>query len=247
MADERPADDPALATAARHALHDEELVTAFAAGDDEADAARARLLIERCATCSELARDIAAITGAVRALDDATTASAYIKAPRDFRLAPQDGAPERSPLVAGASGRPTGVLARLASAFGGLATFARPVGATLATFGLVGLLVGTVSLGPLGGSAAMAPGPAFATAAPEAVDHGGPGSAPEATEGTRNEHQPLSSGGDPELGPTSLDTGRPEPATISWLFAGSIAALVLGAALLWAGSSRRAASSGPRA
>jgi hypothetical protein len=235
VADERPADDPALATAARHALHDEELVAAFAAGDDEADAARARSLIERCATCSELARDIEAITGAVRSLDDAAAASAYVKAPRDFRLVPEGGA-----------ARPAGVLARLASALGGLATFARPVGATLATFGLVGLLVGTVSLGPMGGSPAMAPGPAFGTAAPGAADHGSGNGAPEATEDTRNEYLPLSSGSDaPDLGPTTPEIGRPAAVTVSWLFAGSVAALVLGAALLWLGSSRRRSSSRP--
>jgi hypothetical protein len=238
VADERPVDDPALATAARHALHDEELIAAFAAGDDDADAARARSLIERCATCSELARDIEAITGAVRALHDAATASAYVKAPRDFRLVPEGGA-----------ARPAGALARLASGFGGLATFARPVGATLATFGLVGLLVGTVSLGPLGGSPAMGPGAAFATAAPVAVDQGsGAGGAPEATEDTRSEYLPLSSGSDgPDLGPTSPEIGRPTPTTVSWLFAGSLGALVLGAALLWAGSSRRRKSAGPDA
>jgi hypothetical protein len=234
VADERPADDPALATAARHALHDEELVAAFAAGDEEADAARARSLIDRCVTCADLARDIEAITGAVRSLDDAATASAYVKAPRDFRIIPEGAAPAR----------PTGIRARLAAALGGLATFARPVGATLATFGLVGLLVGTVSLGPLGGSPAMAPGPGFGTSAPGAGDHGsGPGGAPEATEDTRSEYQPLSSSGDPQLGPTSPEVGRPAPAPVSLLFAGSVAALVLGAALLWVGSSRRPTSS----
>jgi len=45
-------EDPALAIAARHALHDEELVVAFATdGDDAQDATRARTLIERCQAC----------------------------------------------------------------------------------------------------------------------------------------------------------------------------------------------------
>ncbi|HXG26089.1 MAG TPA: hypothetical protein VNL94_04445, partial [Candidatus Binatia bacterium] len=68
--------------------------------------------------------------------------------------------------------------------FAGLATLLRPLGATLATFGLVGLLVGTVSLDPMGG-AASAPG--------EDVGAGWP--APQATSAA--EYQPG----------TSFDTG----------------------------------------
>ena len=46
---DRGSDDPQLAAIARHALHDEELIVAFAAGDveDRADAERARALVER--------------------------------------------------------------------------------------------------------------------------------------------------------------------------------------------------------
>jgi len=48
---DRGSDDPRLAAVARHALHDEELVAAFAANDvdDPADVERARSFVDRCA------------------------------------------------------------------------------------------------------------------------------------------------------------------------------------------------------
>lgn len=229
---EEPAQDPALAVAARHALHDEELVAAFAAADtDEDESARARSLIERCTTCAALADDIAAITGAVRSFGDAASAAGSIRAPRDFRLTPEDVG----------LARPAGLPGRIGALLGGIAAFGRPVGATLATFGLVGLLVGTMSLAPLGASPASAPGSDFGTVAPGSVPvlnggAAGPGESP----GTRSEIQvlPEESGDGRDLGLT-LDSGRPEPSVTALVFAGSVSLLVLGAALLWAGSRNR--------
>src|SRR6478735_11263584 len=43
---------------------------------------------------------------------------------------------------------------------GGGAAFTRPLGAALATFGIAGILIGTLSLGFTGGSSASAPQPA---------------------------------------------------------------------------------------
>ena len=66
---DRGSDDPRLAAAARHALHDEELVAAFAGDDvgDAADAERARSFVDRCAMCRELHDDLRQIRSAVQA------------------------------------------------------------------------------------------------------------------------------------------------------------------------------------
>lgn len=233
MAEHETPPDPALATAARHALHDEELVAAFAAAaTDDAETERARGLIDRCATCADLARDIAAITAATRSLDPASVASAYIRAPRDFRL----------PVADAARVRPASLPARIAAAFfGGVAAFGRPVGATLATFGLVGLLVGTVGFGGLagfGGAPAAGPGAAFAT---PSSDLGAAGYPPTPTNDVRTEIEltPLASGHEDGGKLTRTDSGLPGPSMTALLFAGSIGLLVLGLALLAAGARAR--------
>ncbi len=128
-------DDAALAVVARHALHDEELVAALATGslDDEAELARARSFVERCTACRALHDDIAAIGAAIKA--DATGMQA---APRDFRLTVEDAQRLGGRVSAG------GFLTRLRQS---MASFARPIGASMAALGVVGLLVGSVSLG----------------------------------------------------------------------------------------------------
>jgi len=81
--------DPALGAAARHALHDEELVAAYAAGaleaEDPEDVARARSLVERCSVCHDLHADLLAIASAHRA-----TAAMVLAASRDYRLSEDD-------------------------------------------------------------------------------------------------------------------------------------------------------------
>src|SRR6185295_7720919 len=83
---DRGSDDPRLSAAARHALHDEELVAAFAAGDidDPADADRARSFVDRCGMCRELHDDLRQIRRAVQASGTAAQRAASVAAPRDF-------------------------------------------------------------------------------------------------------------------------------------------------------------------
>ena len=127
--------------AARHALHDEELVAGLATGslDEEGEIARARQLVDRCAACRELHTDVAAIGGALRAGARFTAA-----APRDFRLTADDA------RRLGGTVRTRGFLARLR---GSLAGVAKPLGASLTAMGLVGILVSSATFG----GAAMAP------------------------------------------------------------------------------------------
>src|SRR6185295_14873358 len=141
---ERGSDDPRLAAAARHALHDEELVAAFAAGDvdDPADAERARSFVDRCAMCRELHEDLRQIRSAVQGSGSAAQRAATMTAPRDFRLTVEDAARLRPGSPVGRIAERLGWRARLNL---GVAAFGRPVGATMATFGVVGLLVGSLA------------------------------------------------------------------------------------------------------
>lgn len=153
-------DEAALALAARHALHDEELVAALAIGslDDEAEQTRARSFIDRCAACRSLHDDVAAIGAALK-----VEARGTVPAPRDFRLTVDDA------RRLGGTVSARGFLDAFRRS---MASFARPVGASMAALGIVGLLVGSVSLG---GSASMA-GPTSAGApaptAPAAASSG---------------------------------------------------------------------------
>ena len=223
-------DDPVLIAAARHALHDEELVAAFAVdGDAAEDAARAKALIERCATCRDLHADVVAIGSTIRAAGTAQAVGVVRQAPRDFRLTPMDAARLQ----------PGNVFQRtVARLFAGAAMFGRPVGATLATFGLVGLLVGTLSLGQLqGGGAptseslgAAAPASTFDTfgsqpGASLTVDRANHGPIP--TGDRQKEPVPPAAAGGTD---SSLGSN-----TIPLLFAGSVLLLVLGVALLFTG------------
>ncbi len=132
------ADEAALAVAARHALHDEELVAAFATGslDDDAEIARARQFVDRCVACRDLHHDLEQIGGAIRA-----SAQFTATAPRDFRLSVEDA------MRLGGTVRAGGFLARLRNAVGGVA---RPLGASMAALGIVGILVGSATTGSLG-------------------------------------------------------------------------------------------------
>jgi hypothetical protein len=135
------ADEAALAIVARHALHDEELVAALAAGaldgEDEADdRTRARSLVERCQACRAVHDDVAAIVGATR---DSATFTAT--APRDFRLTVEDAHRLGGTVI---TRGPLAVFGRW------LAGVARPIGASVAALGLVGVLVGSAVLGAAG-------------------------------------------------------------------------------------------------
>jgi len=232
---EHEQDDPRLVAAARHALHDEEVVAAFAVDGDAADdAGRARALIERCVTCRDLHADLVAIGGTIRAVGSAEAVGAVRPAPRDFRLTASQAVRLRGGNVF------QRVAARLVD---GVATFGRPVGATLAALGVVGLLVGTVGLAPLGGAASAPIEAAGATAAPAAAgtfELTAGNDSVSSPPGDRTAFGPQASAGDTGgKSPATVGGSPPGPAPIAVLFAGSIVLLVVGAALVVAGSRRR--------
>ena len=116
-------------------------MAAFAGGDaDEHETARARTIVERCSTCRDLYADLSAIALSVKAIPSAEATGTVRHAPRDFRITPQVAAQLRGGPSA------VGLAQRIIEA---IRSFGRPAGFALASFGLVGLLVGTVGLGPL--------------------------------------------------------------------------------------------------
>ena len=238
MADPKTGHDEAeLAAIARHALHDEELIAAFAAGDieDSAEHERARSIIERCATCRDIHRDVAVIRSVIRALGTAGERAATVSAPRDFRLSAEDAARLRPGSPIARVARRLGWRARLDL---GIAAFGRPVGAAMATFGVVGLLVGSLTLGGGPGSLFSAQSAGGATSAP-----GAEGIGPAATSTIdRTNFGPESTAKDannPGPVPGVRDTGTQGVATVA-LLGGSIAFLVLGIALFVAARRRLA-------
>jgi hypothetical protein len=126
-----------------HDRHDSLLVAALAAGDLAAtDRVRAIRLIETCDDCATLHADLIAIARATASVPPPITTR-----PRDFRLSPEQARRLR----------PSGWRRVLAAFAGPRLAFTKPLGVGLATIGLAGLLLGNVSLGSLGGSAASAP------------------------------------------------------------------------------------------
>jgi hypothetical protein len=232
-------DEAALAIVARHALHDEELVAALAAGaldadDEAADRARARSFVDRCTACRALHDDVATIGASLRA-----EASFTIPAPRDFRLSVED-----AHRLGG-----TVITRRVAGGFRALLLgIARPVGASMAALGVVGVLVGSAVLGSAGLGAPQAVdmgstgGAAAPTGAPAALTTfevtSGPAEPPKASERTTEiEAQP--------------DDGRQVLASsgATWLLGLSAVVVVAGAALFLVGvraSRSRAPGSGAR-
>jgi hypothetical protein len=219
-------DEAALAAIARHALHDEELVAAFAAGDaeDAADEARARGFVERCTTCRDLHRDLVGIRAAMRASGTAEQRAATITAPRDFRLSVEEAARLRPETPIGRIVTKLGFRARLGA---GLAAFGRPIGAAMATFGFVGLLVGSVTLN---GAFLSSAGSAAAPSSAPGIDQTGP--APEATEDL-GVFGPLATGVDGKGGgeTANRDLLEERPWSVV-LLGGSAALLVVGLALI---------------
>lgn len=219
-------DDAALAIAARHALHDEELVVALATGslEDEADVERARALVDRCTACRDLHGDIAAIGDALRA-----DARGTVAAPRDLRLTIEEARRLGGPVPVGGS------VASLRRALAGLAGTA---GASMAALGIVGLLVGSVALSGGTASAPMAggPGPAAASGAPAenqtgAEDPGGP----------KSTDMSIAVGPGPTAAAAATRLGTARDSTVpvaasnpaTWLLVGSAALLVGGLVLLY--------------
>jgi hypothetical protein len=229
-------EDPRLVAAARHALHDEELVAAFAVdGDASEEAGRARTLIERCQICADLHADLVAVGSAIRAAGSAEAVGALRPAPRDFRLTASDAVRLRGGNVFQRAA------ARLLD---GVATFGRPVGATFAALGVVGLLVGTMALAPLGSPASMSGG-AAGPPAPGATSGTAAGYEPEATSGfERNNGGPTGSAEEDVTTKLAAEDDGALSSPIPWVFAGSLVLLVLGVALLRSGARQR--RMGPR-
>ena len=238
-------DEAALAIVARHALHDEELVAAYGAGalDAAVDAdeqARARALVERCPACRAVHDDIAAIVTATRIEARFTTS-----APKDYRLTVDDA------LRLGGTVVSRGVFARFTRALLGVA---RPVGASVAALGLVGVLVGSAVLGAAG----VAQAPAFdsgattggAAAMPSAAP-GAPGAQASTFEAALTQTDaPKASDRTAVVVPTTPTPNTPTPNrdalapdSGAWLIAISAVAIILGALLFIAGvrSARRRA------
>lgn len=235
--DELGQDDAALAVAARHALHDEELVVALATGslEESGEIERATALVDRCTACRDLHRDIVSVGDSLRA-----DARGSVTAPRDFRLTVEDARRLGGPVRVG------GFLATFRRSF---AAFAGTAGASMAALGIVGLLIGSVALSGGGASAPMAGGDRSTTAsgAPAENEAGLNPAGPKATD-LSIAAGPIGSAG---AGATRLDTPRdsavppaaPNPA--AWLLAGS-AALLLGGLVLLFVTFRRARRDGAR-
>jgi hypothetical protein len=225
---DRGTEDPRLAAIARHALHDEELIAAFAAGDvdDPADAARAQSFVERCATCRDLHRDLQAIAEAIRASGSAAERSRTLSAPRDFRLTAEDAARLRPSAPAARITVRLGWRSRVSRA---IAAFGRPAGAAMATLGVVGVLIGSLTLG--GVPLASVGGAAAPPSTSAAVDQGGPLPEATASRGSSRPFETLTGGAAGPGAPASSGSGPGGPVLV---FGGSIVLLVMGIGLILA-------------
>ena len=135
-----------------HDRHDPMLVAALAAGDlAGTDRDQAISLTRTCADCAALQDDLVAVARATAAAPPPVSTR-----PRDFRLTAADA--DRL--------RPT-AWRRLVAIVRSPSALSRPLGVSLSTLGLVGLLVGNVQLGAFGGSSAALP--AAAAGAPAAA------------------------------------------------------------------------------
>jgi hypothetical protein len=150
---------------ASHEAHDPMVMAALAAGDlagTDRDQALART--RSCPDCAALRDDLVAIATATAQLPPPIPAPA-----RDFRLSPEQAARLR----------PAGWRRFFGPAQRGSLT--RPLGVALATFGIAGLLIGTLPLGGLAGGSAStaAPAPAGSSADRNAASAAAGAAAPE--------------------------------------------------------------------
>ena len=218
---------------ARHDRHEVELVAAHAAGEGTGvELERAEELVDSCDRCLDLARDLRALTLRLQDMPDAEHVAATQRAPRDFRITAEQAAALRpaAPVVRWTT--------RLSLAF---ASFGRPLGASLATLGVVGILVGTLSFGAgspasLSLQAATQPpgaGGAFtnpelpAPAASKDIDVTAVG--PVATSARELSGGAGGSTTDAGSGPQNASSASGASA---WLFGGSVALLVVGLGLI---------------
>lgn len=152
-----------------HTDHDSTLIAGHAAGDlPDSERTRAQALLDTCASCAELHRDLVAIAAATRALPNLAAA------PRDFRLAPEQAERLRRGSWLRAALRP----------FASSRSATRPLAAAFTSLGIAGVFVVTVMPGLFGGAASApalerqgtaAGGPAGATAPVMAPGESAPG------------------------------------------------------------------------
>ena len=221
-ANDATAADAALAIAARHALHDEELVVALATGslDVDLEIEKAQSLVDRCTACRDLHKDIAAIGTALR-----MDAKGTVAAPRDFRLTLDDARRLGGPVSVG------GFMATLRRS---MRSFAPQLGASMAALGVVGLLVGSVALG---GGAASAPISAGSSAvgasqAPEQIQIGAEGTGPKASDrSAAYVPAPSTVAGETDT-PTPRNSAALDSNPVVWLLGGSVVLLIAGLVLL---------------
>jgi hypothetical protein len=223
---ERGSDDPRLAAAARHALHDEELIAALAGGDveDPADAERARSLVERCTMCRELHGDLLQIRSAVQASGTAARRALTVAAPRDFRLTAEDAARLRPGSPMARLGARLDWRARIRL---GIAEFGRPLGAGLATLGVAGLLIGSLAFG--GSSLSLMAGAAPSSAPAMEVTGSAPGTSDRSSATT-----PAATPKDGAFGGSETPSAGGTRAGAALLVGGSAVFLIVGIGLVLA-------------
>jgi len=151
-----------------HADHDALLVAALAAGDlAGTDRDHATALIETCPDCMTLHDDLVVIARATAVVPPPITTR-----PRDFRLTTEQAARLR----------PSGWRRAIAAFASPRLAFTRPLGITLTTIGLAGLLITNIPLGfgSSAGASASALMPASSDVTSESVPSGGgnPGAVP---------------------------------------------------------------------
>ena len=227
-------EDPALAISARHALHDEELIAAFATDGDAVDGAeRARSFVERCVACRNLHADLVAIGGMLRSFEKAEAVAADQPAPRDFRLSVETANRLRPGSVV------PRFRGRLAAAIGSIS---RPVGVSMASLGVVGLLLGLTMGGFANlGSAPEGDGGTGVAAGPTAVPGDVTGPLGTRLESLRGSFDAPATAAPPTEEAVPGQAPRASgSATLATLVVGSSAILLIGGiALLMLGSRRR--------
>src|SRR3954452_5852718 len=140
-----------------HDAHDPLLIAAHAAGDTTGEESRqAADLVATCETCATLHADLVAIAATTRVLP------APVRT-HDYRLTPEQAAKLR----------PTARRRLLATLGSTRFAFAAPLGATLATLGLAGLLLAAIpGVRPPGATSSSSASVNVAAAAPSVVTNG---------------------------------------------------------------------------
>ena len=173
---------------AEHAQHDLDLIAGHAAGDlVDTQRIHADALLQSCANCADLRRDLVAIASATRTLP-------ATPAPRDFQLSPAQAARLRR----------GGWRKSLLRPFAAPSSPARPFAMAFTSLGLAGLLVTSILPALIGGSAASAPLPvAQGPAASAAAAGDAPGS-------LSGQGQPGATSASEQFGPF----GQPSPVAV---------------------------------